>query len=159
MSQTTGSMQMTITMKALILFVLVLIAPASYAEGVASMTTVTAANGKLLAHHGLAVICKSQHGKTFVDLVFRPQKETPFVACSITIYDNAGEKILVQVDPEIRRAAKLEGTPDGSRVFFHVADKFVDHVEIMYHLHANETQSHVFKIKSGELRRLAELLK
>jgi hypothetical protein len=144
-------------MKALIFSVLVLIAPASFAEGVASMTTVTAANGKSLAHHGLAVICKSQHGKTFVDLVFRPQKETPFVACSITIYDKAGEKILVQVDPEIRRAAKLEGAPDGSRVFFHVADEFVDHVEIRYHLDSNDTQTHVFTIKRGELRKLAEL--
>jgi hypothetical protein len=148
---------MTITMKALILSVLVLIAPASFAEGVASMTTVTAANGKSLAHHGLAVICKSQHGKTFVDLVFRPQKETPFVACSITIYDRAGEKILVQVDPEIHRAPKLKGAPDGSRVFFHVADELVDGVEIMYHLRANEIQSHVFTIKRGELQKVADL--
>ncbi len=120
------------------------------------MTTVTAANGKSLAHHGLAVICKSEHGKTFVDLVFRPQKETPFVACSITIYDRAGKKILVQVDPEIHRAPKFEGAPDGSRVFFDVADDLVDGVEIRYHLRANE-QHHVFTIKRGELRRLAAL--
>ena len=143
-------------MKAILLSLILITAPATFAEGIASMTNVTAANGKSLAHHGLAVICKSQHGKTFVDLVFRPQKETPFVACSITIYDKAGEKILVQVDPEIHRAPKLEGAPDGSRVFFHVADDLVDGVEIRYHLRAHE-QHHVFTIKRGELRRLAAL--
>jgi hypothetical protein len=148
---------MTITMKVLILSLLAVMAPASFAEGVTSMTTVTAANGKSLAHHGLAVICRSQHGKSFVDLVFRPQKETPFVACSVAIYDKAGEKILVQVDPEIHRAPKLEGAPDGSRVFFHVADELVDGVEVRYHLRAGENQTHVFTIKRGEIRKVANL--
>lgn len=145
------------TMKALLLSLLVMTTPASLAEGVASMTSVTAANGKSLPHHGLAVICKSQHGKTFVDLVFRPRKETPFVACSLTIHDKTGEKILLQVDPEIHRASRLEGAPEGSRVFFHVADGLVDGVEIRYQLRANENQRHVFTIERGELQKVADL--
>jgi hypothetical protein len=142
-------------MKMILLSLLAITAPVTFAEGIASMTTVSAANGKALAHHGLAVTCRSQHGKTFVDLIIRPQKETPFRACSITIYDKNGEKILVQIDPEIHRATKLKGSPDGSRVFFHVADELVDCVEIRYHLRAGEIQSHVFTIDKGELRKLA----
>lgn len=144
-------------MKAILFSLLVITVPSLFAEGVASMTVVTAVNGKSLAHHGLAVICKSQHGKTFVDLTIRPAKENPLVSCSITIYDKAGDKILFQIDPEIRRAPRLVGAPEGSRVYFHVADEFLDHVEIMYHLHANETQAHVFRVQRGELRKLAAL--
>ncbi|MES2920578.1 MAG: hypothetical protein V4819_03475 [Verrucomicrobiota bacterium] len=105
-------------MKVILLSFLLITAPEIFAEGVASMTTVTATNGKSLAHHGLAVICKSQHGRSSVDLVFRPQKDCPFVACSVTIHDQKGQKILVHMNPEIRRALPLEGLPEVPGSFF-----------------------------------------
>lgn len=136
---------------------IVMLIPAAHAEGIASMTNVTAENGKSLEHHGLAVICKSQEGKTFVDLIFRAEKETPFTSCSITVYDQSGKKILLQIDPEIQRAGKIKGLPEGKRIYFHIADEFLDQVEIMYHLHANKFQSHVFRIQQGQLSKLAKL--
>jgi len=140
-----------------ILLFLLLTSSTTFAEGVASMTNVTAANCKNLPHHGLAVICKSQRGKTFVDLVVRSNPKHPFGNCSVTIHDKDGRKVLVQVDPVIRKASRLAGLPEGRRVYFHVADELVDRTEIRYHLHANEFQSHVFTIKMGELRKLAAL--
>ena len=144
-------------MKALLALILVVTMPTALAEGVASMTSVTASNGKNLDHHGLAVICRSQRGKTFVDLIFRANPKTPFTNCSITIYDEKGKRILVQIDPEIHQASRLKGLPAGKRVHFHVADEFVDRIEIMYHLNANKFQSHVFTIKKGNLKKLAGL--
>lgn len=144
-------------MKVFLLFVLMVTTPISFAEGVASMTMVTAENGKRLDYHGLAVICKSSNGKTFVDLVFRPQKETPFTGCSLAIYSEDGERTLLRIEPVIRRASRIKGLPEGSRVSFHVADELVDQVEMRYHLHANDFQSHVFTIKKGELGKLAKL--
>jgi len=150
-------MQKTITMKALILSLLVIMAPASFAEGVASMTTVTAANGKSLAHHGLAVSCRSQYGNTSVHLIIRPQIENPLINCQVIIYDKGGKNILVQFDPEIRQAPPLKGLPNGSRIIFKVADEMVDRIQIRYVLHATDYQCHVFTIERGELRRLAAL--
>lgn len=139
----------------LLAFFATMMAPASFAEGVASMTAVTAASRSSLSHHELTVVCRSQKGRTFVDLTFRPKKDTPFVACSITIYDKAGDKILLQIDPEIRRIQKLEGGSDGARVYFHIADELVDGAQIRYHLRANENQTHVYTIERGALRGLA----
>lgn len=126
-------------------------------EGIASMTSVTATNGKALTHHGLAVSCRSQSGKTFVSLTIRPHEKTGLVRCSVTIYDEKGERILVQIDPVANKAPKLKGLPDGSRTHFHVADELVDRIQVRYLLPANEFQSHVYTIKRGELGKLAKL--
>lgn len=144
-------------MKLFISLIFLLTIPTVIAEGIASMTTVTASNGKDLQHHGLAVICKSQNGKTFVDLIFRANPKTPFSGCSVTVYDLKGEKILLQIDPEVRGALRLKGLPDGKRIFFHVADEFVDRIKIRYHLSASTMQSHVFTIPPGGLKELAKL--
>ena len=121
------------------------------------MTTVTMANGKSLAHHGLAVSCRSQYGKTSVHLIIRPQIEHPLTNCDVKIYDKAGKTILVQFDPAICQAPPLKGLPNGSRIIFEVADEMVDRVEIRYELHANDYQSHVFTIERGELRGVSKL--
>ena len=121
------------------------------------MTIVTAENGKSLEHHGLAVICKARDGKTFVSLVFRPSKKTPFTGCSLTIRSKGDERILMQIDPAIGRALRVKGLPDGSRVSFHIADELVEEMEVLYHLYASKLQSHVFVIKRGELRKLSKL--
>jgi hypothetical protein len=138
------------------LMLLATLTPEAMAEGVASMTEVTAANGKTLAHHSLEVKCSSQHGKSFVELMVRPDGNTPFSACDVTIYNEDGKKIMAQFDPKIDKAPGKAGLPDGSRVFFHVADELIDHVQLRYHLRANETQSHVFTIKPGGLRGLSK---
>lgn len=147
----------TLIVKVFISLILLLTIPTVTAEGIASMTTVTASNGKDLQHHGLAVICKSQNGKTFVDMIFRANPKTPFSGCSVTVYDLDGKKVLLQIDPEIRAASRLKGLPEGKRVFFHVADEFVDRIQIRYHLSANAMQSHVFTIPQGGLEKLANL--
>ena len=157
MSQITDPRQMTATMKAILLSLLVISAPAVFAEGVASMTTVTSANGKSLPYHGLAVSCKSQYGRTSVHLIIRPQIKNPLIGCHVIIYDEGGKKIQVQFDPEIRRAPPLKGLPDGSRIIFEVADEFVDRVQVSYLLHATDLQEHVFRIERGDLREVSAL--
>lgn len=131
--------------------------PPAFAEGFASITTVTAANGKNLDHHRLAVSCKSQNGKAFVHLVFRPNDNTPFTNCSVTIYDDKGKNILVEFNPLIDEATTEKGLPAGRSIRFHVADELVDRIEIRYYLHANDYQSHAFTIGRGELKKLAKL--
>ena len=147
---------MTITMEALVLSLLVIIAPVSFGKGVASMTAVTVANGRTLGHQGVALPCNSRQGRTFVDLIFRPRRGTPFAACSITMYNRAAGRVPVRLDPEIHRAPELEGAPDGTRVF-HVPDGLVDGVGIMDHLEADGNRSHAFAIGRGGLRNLAGL--
>ena len=119
------------------------------------MTSVTLENRRDLDHHVLAGIRISQRGKSYIALIVRPDEKHPLIGCSVTIYDKTGEKILVQVDPTIGQAKKLEGLPDGSRVYFHVADELVDSVRIMYHLHATGFKAHVFTIEKGMLGKLA----
>ena len=122
------------------------------------MTTVTGANAKDLDHHGLAVIRKSKPGgKSYIALIVRPHKEHPFLNCTVTIFDQSGERILFRVDPAIGRAPKIEGLPEGSRVYFNVADEFVDRVEIRCHLNQDEFTSHVFTIPRGQLGKVANL--
>ena len=140
----------------LVLFVLTLAAPL-HGEGIASMTDVTAGNANKLKHHGLAVIRKSQLGKSYIALIIRPQKETPLGSCSVTIYHKSGKQILFQVDPIIGSAPKLQGLPDGSRISFHVTDDLLNDIEIRYHLIANARQSHVFTIPRGHLAEVAKL--
>lgn len=126
------------------------------AEGIASMTTVTLENAKQLEHHGLAVIRRSQNGKSYIALIIRPTKGHPLISCNVRLYDKRGEKILFQIDPKIGSAPKIDGLPDGARVYFHVADDLVSDVQIRYHLDANESQSHVFTIPLGQLARIAK---
>lgn len=130
--------------------------PAAMAEGVASMTEVTATNVNQLAHHSLELKCSSQHGKSFVEMMIRPDEKTPFAACDVTIFNEDGKKILAQFDPKIDKAPGKAGMPAGSRVAFHVADGLIDHIQIRYHLRANENQTHVFTIKPGALRGLSK---
>ena len=86
MSQIHASPRYSQIMKTILLFLILGTAPAIFAEGIASTTTVTATNGKSLPHHGLAVICNSQNGKTFVDLVFRPQKNREVEIAITAVY-------------------------------------------------------------------------
>jgi hypothetical protein len=131
--------------------------PHLLAEGIASMTTVTRENATSLDHHRLDVVRRSQRGKSYIAIEVRPVEERPFIGCSVTIYDKSGEKILLQFDPTIGQAPKRKGLPKGARVYFHIADEMVDGVEIRYHLHANEFQSHVFTIPRGQVAKIANL--
>lgn len=142
--------------KLVALMLLATLTPAAMAEGVASMTDVTAANCKTLAHHGLEVKRRSQHGKSSVELMVRPDEKTPFIALDVTIHNEDGKKIMAQFDPKIDKAPGKAGLPDGSRVFFHVADELIDRIQIRYHLRANENQTHVFTIKPGDLQGLSK---
>ena len=119
--------------------------PDVIAEGVASMTEVTAENRDALLHHTLKVSLKSQRGRTGVSLFIKPEEETPLTSCSVTIYSGTDKKVLGRFDISVHSRP----------LFFEVADELVDNVKIRYSLHANEGQSHIYTINAGELRKLA----
>lgn len=142
---------------AALFLVLSLLPSISPAEGIASMTSVTRQNATSLKHHRLDVIRKSQRGKSYVAIEVRPAEGHPFLACSVTIHDGRGERILLQFDPAVGQAPARDTLPGGSRVYFHVTDDLIDGVEVRYHLHANAIQSHVFTIPPGQLAKIANL--
>ncbi|NNC89055.1 MAG: hypothetical protein HKN82_11405 [Akkermansiaceae bacterium] len=144
-------------MRRVLAFLFLSLAAPLGAEGIASMTEITRENAKKLDYHGLAVIRKSQLGKSYIALIIRPRREHPFGTCGVTIYDKTGKQILFQVDPRVGPAPDLKGFPDGSRIYFHVADELVDDIEVRYHLSANQHQSHVFTIPRGQLGKVANL--
>lgn len=122
------------------------------------MTEVTRANATSLDYHRLDVVRKSQSGKSYIAIEVRPVAGNPFTGCSVTVYDKKGEKILLQFDPTVELAPTRKGAAKGGqRVHFHIADDMVDNVEIRYHLHANEFQSHVFTIPRGTVAKIANL--
>lgn len=145
-------------MRSLLLFSLLLLWVSNLlAEGLASTTTVTRANATSLDFHRLDVIRRSQNGKSFIAIEVRPAAAHPFSSCSVTVYDKNGDKILLQFDPTVGRTPKRKDLPEGFRAIFHVADELVDEVQIRYHLHANEFQSHVFTIPRGQVGKIANL--
>ena len=121
------------------------------------MTTVTRENATSLKHHRMDLVRKSQRGKSFIAIEVRPVEGHPFNGCSVTVFEKGGEKILLQFDPTVGQAPKRNGLSKGARVYFHVADEMVDDVEIRYHLHANQHQSHVFTIPRGQVGKIANL--
>jgi hypothetical protein len=144
-------------MKALQLLLLVMMAPSAFAMGVASNSMVTANNARSLPLHTLEVKCRSRNGTSIVDVIFRPQKENPFVICSVSIFDKKGEKKLITFTPLDYKTPKVDGVADGSCIYFEVADELVDSVEIAYKLQASMYSLHYFTIKNGELRKIAQL--
>ena len=149
----------TSVLKSIIAFAVLsgLSTPQLLAEGIASMTTVTRENATSLKHHRLDVIRKSQRGRSYIVVEVRPVEGCPFIGCSVKVYDGSGEKTLLQFDPAIGQAPKRKDLSKGARVYFHVADEMVDDVEIRYHLHANEYQSHVFTIPRLQVAKIANL--
>lgn len=139
------------------LFIFAVSLPKSMAEGIASMTDVTSTNGKTLDHHSLEVHCRTQHGRTTVDLQIRPDEKSPLSTCDVVIYAEDGKRELVRFTPAIGNALTEGGASRGSRVLFYVSEKMIDQIEIRYHLRANENQTHLFAIKAGELRGLSKL--
>ena len=126
----------------------------SFAEPVGSITDVTATNGKSLAHHELTVGFLAMDGTTSVSLKIRPNAEIPFTGGRIWIYDEESGEILVSLDIPRSTVPTSISTPR-----FVVSDKLLDHVEVSYHFQAKEGRPHIFKIKKGELRKLAALPK
>jgi hypothetical protein len=117
-----------------------------WAEGVASMTSITTENRGKLDFHTLRVETKSQHGRTSIALFIKTEEKHPLTHCSVTIHAADGKAILAQFDPDLR----------SPRVYFYVADELVKNVSIMYHLDATGLTSHVFQIKAGEVGKLAK---
>lgn len=142
------------------LFLATISSPLAFAEGGRTMIDVTAANGKSLAHHKLTVKFMKFTGKTIVILKFLPTGELPYTTSQCRIYDEEGEN-LVSFTPEIIQGERLgmfgKVAPGTLAVNFVVADKLVDSIEVTYHFEGEGAQPHTFKIKKGELRKLAAL--
>jgi len=118
-----------------------------FAEGIASMTTVTTKNLKTLAHHSLEVRCKSQKNRTGVSLFIKADEKHPLENFSVTIYGDDHKTILGKFDLQVTSRP----------ITFHVADSFLDNIRIRYHLGENGLTHHVYTIEPGEVRKLSGL--
>jgi hypothetical protein len=116
-------------------------------EGIASMTDVAAVNLENLKLHKLKVVLKERKGVTSVHLYITPSAGARLVACEVVIH-RAGEgddAVVARFDLDLSHRP----------IPFWVSNELVDEVTIRYHL-ADGAGDHVFKIKRGGLRALAE---
>lgn len=116
-------------------------------EGIASMTDVAAANRGDLKLHKLKVVLKERKGVTSINLHVTPAAGAKLVACDVVIH-RAG-----QGDAAVVASFALD--PSHRPMTFWVSNELVDEIAITYHLD-DEAGDHVFQIKRGGLRALAE---
>lgn len=118
----------------------------AWGEGIASVSDVTAANRTVLKLHQLKVILKERKGLTSIHLHVTP-KGSRLALCDVVIHRaGQGDDVVV---------ARFSLDPSHRPMPLWVANELVDEVAITYHL-VDEAGDHVFQIKRGGLRALAE---